>query len=388
MATTLANADAVSQWHILSCEYPPQIGGVSSYVGNVAAGLAREGHDVHVWCPPAGSARADVTGVMVHGELGRFRPKDVRRTGRLLNAFPAPRRLLVQWVPHGYGYRSMNLPFCLWLASRARSGDLVDLMVHEPFLAFAGRWTQHGAAAVHRLMTMVLLRAARRVWVSTPAWRDALAPFAPSRDLVFDWLPIPSPVEPLDEPQAVAAVRSRLSPAAHVVGHFGLYSRLTAEPMKAVIPRVLDRMRGSVALLMGQGSEQLRSDILSERSELGPRVHAAGVLPASALSHHLQACDLLVQPYPEGITSRRTSTMAPLAHGLAVVTTEGRASEPIWREEGAVALARAGDLDGIVAAVERLLEDDVARRALGARARALYDGRFHARHTLTALLAT
>ena len=45
----------------------------------------------------------------------------------------------MQWVPHGFGYRSMNLGFCLWLRPRARSGDQVELMVHEPYLEFSWR---------------------------------------------------------------------------------------------------------------------------------------------------------------------------------------------------------------------------------------------------------
>src|SRR5882672_9187765 len=35
-------------------------------------------------------------GVTVHRELGRFAPADLSRTGRRLDQFPAPRRLLVQ----------------------------------------------------------------------------------------------------------------------------------------------------------------------------------------------------------------------------------------------------------------------------------------------------
>ena len=37
----------------------------------------------------------------------------------------APRRLFVQWVPHGFGYKSLNMPFCLWVWRRARGGDSV-----------------------------------------------------------------------------------------------------------------------------------------------------------------------------------------------------------------------------------------------------------------------
>lgn len=377
----------MADWHIVSCEYPPQVGGVSSYVARVAEGLSRAGQNVHVWCPQAGP-RPAIEGTVVHADLGSFRPADLRRAGLKLDTFPAPRRLLVQWVPHGYGYRSMNLWFCLWLRDRARKGDLVDVMVHEPFLSFSGRWTQRAAAAVHRVMTMVLLRAARRVWISTPAWRGMLAPFAPARDLSFEWLPIPSSIEPIDDSAGVAAVRAALSGGAqHVVGHFGLYSRLTADPLKLVMPGLLDRVAGSVVVLIGEGSDRLRREILRDRPDLAERVRATGVLGPDDISRHLQACDLLVQPYPEGVTSRRTSAMAALVHGRALVTTAGSASEPLWKERDAVSLVASGDTDAMVNEAERLLRDRSARTELGDRARALYEERFALRHTVNALLA-
>jgi glycosyltransferase involved in cell wall biosynthesis len=379
----------VSDWHVISCEYPPQIGGVSSYVASVVEGLAAEGHRVHVWCPPAPVRGPEPPGVTVHRDLGRFAPRDLRRVSALLDGFPAPRRLLVQWVPHGYGYRSMNLAFCLWARRRARSGDHLDVMVHEPFLRFEGTWRQQGAAAVHRAMTVTLLSAARRVWVSTPAWRGSLQPYALGRQLGFDWLPIPSPVEPVDDPAGVAAIRSRYARGAdHVIGHFGLYSPLTAEPVNALVRRVLPRVPRSVVLLIGQGSEQLRDEIVAADPASAARVHAAGVLAPAELSLHLQACDLLVQPYPEGITGRRTSAMAPLAHGKAIVTTEGAASEAVWRERGAVCLVPAADADALATAVEQLLGDPLARSRMETRARATYQELFHVAHTVEALVAS
>src|SRR6266700_1765774 len=147
----------VTTWHIITPEYPPQSGGVSDYTRLVAEGLAAEGDRVHVWCKSAedreGRPQAHST-VSVHRS-------ESHSLGKALDEFDPPRRLLVQWVPHGYGYRSMNLPFCLWLWNRSwRCGDRVELMVHEPFLAFGeGSWRQDAAALVHRLMTVILLQA-------------------------------------------------------------------------------------------------------------------------------------------------------------------------------------------------------------------------------------
>jgi glycosyltransferase involved in cell wall biosynthesis len=375
--------------HIITCEYPPQFGGVGSYVATLAPALAATGQQVHVWCPPAEGERPAVGGVTVHAETGAFSRADLHRLNGLLDAQPGPRRLLVQWVPHGYGYRSMNLGFCQWVNGRAQKGDAVDLMVHEPFLAFAGSWKQRGAAAVHRVMTKVMLGAATRVWISTPAWKTMLEPFAPKRDLGFEWLPIPSPVAPVDDPDGVARLRSGY--LAHgttrLVGHLGMYSRLTATSVHRVMSAMLAADARMSALLIGMGSDELRREILQGSPVLKDRIHNALNLTPDDLSRHLQTCDVFIQPYPEGLTSRRTSTMGPLAHGRAVVSFDGEATESIWREQGGVALVPAGDTGAMTREALHLVTDARARAALAAKGRALYDTRFDVRHTVDALMA-
>src|SRR6202008_3297942 len=95
-------------WHVITCEYPPQSGGVSDYTYLAAKGLASHGDEVHVWCPTAGERAPEAPGVEVSQVLGRFSIFDLKNLGRNLDAFPGPRRLLVQWVPHGFGYKSLN----------------------------------------------------------------------------------------------------------------------------------------------------------------------------------------------------------------------------------------------------------------------------------------
>ena len=149
----------MSEWHIITCEYPPQVGGVADYTFLLAGKLARYGDTVHVWHPP-GSADPPPTepGVTAHPEMGSFSSHDLRRVSCLLEQFPPPRRILLQWVPHGYGRRSMNLSFCRWIATRAKKGDVLDAMVHEPFLSFSAKsWRHNFPAAVHRLMMSTLL---------------------------------------------------------------------------------------------------------------------------------------------------------------------------------------------------------------------------------------
>ena len=72
-------------------------------------------------------------------------------------------------------------------------------------------------------------------------------------------------------------------------------------------------------------------------------MHATGYLSPVLIAAHLTACDVLMQPYPDGITVRRTSAMAALARGRAVVTTTGHLTEPLWADEDAVALVDVAD---------------------------------------------
>ena len=57
------------------------------------------------------------------------------------------------------------------------------------------------------------------------------------------------------------------------------------------------------------------------RADWSDRVVAPGSLPAAAVTEYLRACDLVIQPYPDGVSSRRGTAMAALANGVPVVTT-------------------------------------------------------------------
>jgi hypothetical protein len=312
----------------------------------------------------------------VHSELGRFRSSDLRRLDVLLARFPAPRRLLVQWVPHGFGYHSMNVWFCVWLLRRARAGDNVELMVHEPYLEFGPGPVRHFLmACVHRVMTMLLLRAAQRVWLSIPAWEDRLKPYALGRRVVMRWLPVPGCVAP-GESRSASAIRARYGAGRPLLGHFGTYgSAITTLLMDRLTP-VLDGPFAPSLLLLGSGSERFRDALIARHPSWAPRVHAAGYIKAEELGAHIAACDVFVQPYPDGVTTRRTSVMACLAHARAVVTTRGHLTEPIWDEAGAVALANVTDASGFVAVANDLLGRDEARRRLGAVGQHVYLERF------------
>lgn len=371
--------------HIITPEYLPALGGVADYARHTAQALASAGEDVHVWCP-SGSRRPEGDAVHVHGTFEAFERADFARTDKALDGFAPPRRLFVQWVPHGYGRRSMNLPFCLWLWRRARGGDTVELMVHEPFLAFwEGTWRQTLAAAVHRVMTAVLLQAASRVWISIPAWEPRLKPYAMGRRLPISWLPIPSGlVRPADA--EVRTVRASLTPPARaLVGHLGTYGTPVTSMLDVLVPEILRLNPEADMLLAGAGSREYRRALVQRQPSLEGRLMAAGVLDEPALAAHVAACDVLVQPYPDGISSRRTTAMAALRLGVPLIVTRGHLTETFWNETRAVRIRdvhRFGDMAGDV---REVLRDDEARARLASAGRELYARMFDVNLTVAAL---
>jgi len=377
-----------SCWHIITCEYPPQLGGVSDYTFGVAAGLASEGDEVHVWCPDFSGIPAESEGVTVHRDLGSITRQDLREAGRQLDSFPAPRRILVQWVPHGYGYRSMNIGFCWWLLDRTRRhGDHLEIMVHEPNSPFrANSPGQNAAAMVHRLMMMVLLRAAERVWMSIPSWEGRCRPYALNKKLPFNWLPIPSSIPVRDNPAAAREVRHRYAgDDGLLIGHFGTYGSPITTLLEPVLAGLLPDPDNTTILLIGMGSQEFLRELIRRVPRLAGRIHATGGLSAEDLSLHVGACDLMIQPYPDGVSSRRTSCMVALSHSKPTVTTFGLLTEPLWKDSGAIALAAAGDAPAFLVLIRRLLSDRRERARMSAAAGKLYQEHFEISRTVATL---
>jgi glycosyltransferase involved in cell wall biosynthesis len=115
-------------------------------------------------------------------------------------------------------------------------------------------------------------------------------------------------------------------------------------------------------------------------------VSGTGALQRDDVSLHLQACDALLQPYPDGVSGRRTTTISALQHGVPVATTIGWLSEEFWKDTKAVEGVSASAPTTLGSAVLRLLEP--ARNA-AARASAveLYEERFDPKRTMGALLS-
>ena len=376
-------------WMILTGEFPPQPGGVSDYTRLVARGLAAAGDEVHVWAPNIPETDAPEPGLTVHRLPDWFGPRGLWLLRQALRRSPPKARLLVQYVPQAFGWDTMNLPFCLWLALAGRRRPL-DIMFHEVAVDWESgfptprRLRRQMHALATALMARLAVLSASRIFMSIPGWEPLLRPLAGSR--VLEWLPIPSTMPFEVAPERVATLRQALlaeTGATKLVGHFGTFGGHIADALRLIVPRVVRESSGLKILLIGRGGDRFAAELQRLDPGSAASVRAVGNLDPGAVAEHLAACDLLVQPYIDGVSSRRTSAMAGLALGLPILTTTGPLTEPIWAASGAVRLSSSnGDL---ASQVGPLLADAAALVGLRTAAATLYAERFQLDRTLAVL---
>jgi len=218
---TPANRGGSQSWHIIPASIHLNRASerlTRGVAGRLASG-GRVSRMVHRPSPFGGRGRA----------LRTPRTRKIRRPISTawelqLDRFPAPRRILVAVGSHGYDTVD-ECGVLLWLRNRAvRSGDRVEIMVHEPYLTFGRdrrgkvRWQRSIADDDDPYF------AAERVWMSDPALGRYLASYALGRRIPFQWLPIPSNIPVTHDPGRVADVRRRYAPDGRMLlGHFGTF---------------------------------------------------------------------------------------------------------------------------------------------------------------------
>lgn len=361
------------RWHIITGEYAQGSGGVADYTRTMAAALARAGDEVDVWAPSArtGDLQAD-PGVRVHPLPDVFGPRSLARLTRVFGKSGSPARILVQYVPHAFGMRGMNLTFASWIATAIPSNHEVWVMFHEVYTPWVAHPLKHNVQAIAtRAMAGLVVRRADRILISTLGWNRYMRYLRP-RASTTTWLPVPSnlPTEVLDAD--VAELRRTLgAERGPVLGHFGTYGSHVEPYLYGTISELLRSAPSARVFLLGRGGDEYAARLPVAMRE---RILAPGKLSPTMVATHLAACDVVIQPYVDGVSGRRTTTMASLSLGVPVVTNEGRMTEHIWRESGAVALG--ADQKALAPLASTLLDDAGARRALGERGRELYRARF------------
>jgi glycosyltransferase involved in cell wall biosynthesis len=371
-------------WHIITGEFPPEPGGVADHTFELAKALITGAEEeVHIWTPGYSTDGAQLERVYVHHLPRGFGLRWLRALNSSLSQYGSAAPLIVQYVPHMYGWKAMNLAFCFWL-TRQRHRRLF-VMFHEVAYPMRSRQPlRHRLLAhVHRLMARIVLKRAKYSFTSIEPYRQLLNQLAPGAriellricsNVPFTWIANP------------ARNGNGTERSGHkVVGIFSSFGDEINALLKPILPAILENPAVHVRLI-GPGASLVTA--VGERfPEYRHRLGTTGRVPAADAGPHLTACDLLLQLYPDGAAAARGTLVAALASGVPIVTNFGQLTEPLFRVHNAVAFC-----DGTPAATRRviddLLADEVAARELGMAGRRLYERHFDISVTVRQLRAT
>ena len=281
-----------------------------------------------------------------------------------------PRWMLIQYMPFSYG-RWGIAPGLIReaVAFRRRVGAPLAVSVHEAWVErddpARARWRSTVMGAYQHAQLASLLQVADVVIAATQALVRKLG-----HDAIH--VPVGSNITPI----AIArdAARRRLGLGEEfVVCLFGTgHPSRAMEYAVAAIELLADtRGPGAVKVLnLGVGAPQL--ELAREVA-----VDTPGHLEADEISVRLRASDLLILPFTDGISTRRTTLMAGLSHGLPIMGLSGSATDDVLMTGGdALTLTAVGDIRAFAHATVELANSPDRLRRSGASGRALYARHF------------
>jgi glycosyltransferase involved in cell wall biosynthesis len=384
---------------IISPFFPPTRGGLADHTDLLAQTLSLE-NDVLVITSPGGDTGRPYP---VRPEIANWQD-----AGGLVAAIErlAPHgELLWQYVPHMYGRGGVNLALARAMQELKRRGRRQLLIAHEiaaPYSIFPQRFYY---AWAHRRQWRAIVPSMEFVGISTEAWLKLWSAYWPGQARGGRNLAVPtgghsgsstgssnpnitiSLTDPLEKFQLLPSPSSlpiAPVPAGHrklwrdqhglaadcqVIVYFGTITAGKQFPWVLKAWRRAGAVKGPRPVALAVIGDHRRPEAEGTDAGFVP----LGYLPPAEVSAALQAADVLALPFIDGVSERRTSAMAGLQHGRAVLTTFGHNTGPTLRQATFLRITPAHEEAPFIDAVSELLRDDSLRLRLEESGRQEYE---------------
>lgn len=347
---------------IISADFPPTRGGVADHTLRLAEEMSQRFAVTVLTSKGAPVA----TTFPVAAEISSW--TDTAELMAALQKHAPDGSILWQYVPQMYGRGGVNgtLPRVMadWRAAHRRQ----ILIAHEMYSPFSV-WPQRSYYAwQHRRQWQALAAAADVIGVSTAAWIEHRLTPAQRQKAIL--LPSPSAIPLVSIPAEHATLWRRQQgwpEQLPVLAYFGSQGGVKQFDWVLSAWQQAQTQTSPVGLVVIGEPPAVEIPV-----ELKPWFRPLGYCSPSEVSQALQAADLLLLPFADGVSERRTSFMAGLQHGCAVVSTHGPSTGSALQAADFLASVPSNDPAAFVSKVADLLASTAGRSSLGQRARAAY----------------
>ena len=353
---------------LIAAALPPKLDGIGDYTANVAAELAKSA--TVVLLGPKNYAPTPIPGIVIQPLTDFSRPFRLGSLTTYLETYQ-PDWLLHQYNPFSHGRWGLNvrLPLVMRAIQRQRKARIA-LMVHEPFVPVTS-WKFAVMTIWQRWQFWMLGRSADVVFFSIDPWVRRFQPWFPGKPVRH--LPVGSNLPRVPMSRGEAKHRLGIDPDRLVIGLFGGISAVRMPGLIAsALRNAMETSHRVMLLYVGPDGAKLNAILngLPFRNE--------GCLPGNEASILFAAMDIYLAPYVDGISTRRTTLMAALQHGIPTVGTSGEATDDILARnaERAFLLSGVNEPGAFEAHAGKLLNDVGLRASVGAEGQALYEREF------------
>lgn len=354
---------------LISHALPPQLDGIGDYTANLVAELAKSA-EVKI-LTATGFAPSALPGIEIQQVFSPDRRASISAILTVIEADAAD-WVLLQYNPFAYGNRGLNpyLPLAIRAVKRRCPRTRIAIMAHETFIG-ATTFKASLMSAWQRAQLWSLGRNADVIFFSIAHWTKQFKPWFPNAKVYH--LPVGSNIPLASIGRDEARARLGIADSTLVLGLFG-----TAHPS-----RMLDWCRDAANSIAAKGNDILVLHMGPDASVVckifaGLPTLAEGPLPADEVSRRFAAMDIALMPFSDGVSTRRTSMMTALQHGIATIGTRGWLTDPMLGEldGSAFLLADSQNQAQFLANAIHLAVDAKSRSAIGRRGRQVYEREF------------
>lgn len=366
---------------LVTGEYPPMQGGVGAFTRELAHVLDDLGHEIHVMTHrearppmPAGERYSlqqlrepiDVGYAHLHAQARRWRWGDVNRIADIVRRYDLD-VINIQYQAAAYNMLSAAINLAPW---RLKGLTTVAVTFHDlrvPYLL-------PKMAPLRRFVVRFMARQAHGVIATNSEDYGALRQWGIGQQRIRQ-IPIGSNIA-VHRPEEVDVLVTRrklgLRPVDVLLGYFGFLNESKgADTLVRAVAALDDAFH-----LVFIGGRTGASDTANNQAflaglerlirEVGveDRVHWTDYLPDEAVSAHMAAADIMVLPYRDGVSLRRGTLMAALAHGRPVISTRPAAPFPELQHGREIWLVPPAAPDALADAIRTVADDDELRRRL------------------------
>lgn len=297
--------------------------GVGDYVLKLADALVAQGHQVTIitgqeQAPLAPPTQATIRAVLPNWQLAGMRAliKELSQN--------RPEHIFLQWVPFLYHYYGVNIWLPFTMLYLALNKHKITTMVHEPWVPF-NTWKLCILGTLQRILLTILIFASSNVRVSIIEWTRMFKRYFFWRKEDIVWAPIGSNIDRYLTTKPIKAWADQqfhIEDSSFVITIFSpLGAGKGYDLLEASWATISAKFSDVKLLVIGATAKEARA-VLPAIAE-DKRVIFTGFLSNQEVSLCFQRSNLFLAPFTDGLTTRRTTALSAMLHGVPIISTRG-----------------------------------------------------------------